>query len=329
MKTISSGGYALSVCAAAAMLTGCGGGSISPASQLPGTNQSRAERVSSATAVHDASCQGQRSFKFTARAENFKVPACVTSVYVNALGAAGEGANASGGDGGEVSATIPVTPGETLVVMVGGAGAVAHGGFNGGAAGAGNRKGKELGGGGGGASDVREGGDALANRVVVAGGGGGTVIGRIHRSCKPCQANVKTSAGGGTGGGLPDGGGGGTPTCAIGTPVGGGGGTQSAGGAGGAGTNGGSLGNGGVGAGVCIWIIGSGDIAYFGSGGGGGYYGGGGGGVGGDGGGGSGYAEPTATNVSSQSGVNSGKGSVTICWGASNGECGTRQRIRR
>jgi hypothetical protein len=68
---------------------------------------------------------------------------------------------------------------------------------------------------------------------------------------------------------------------------------------------------------------------YYSSGGGGGYYGGGGGGSGGDGGGGSGYAEPAATNVSSQNGVNSGNGSIVICWGASNGECGTRARIRR
>jgi hypothetical protein len=61
-------------------------------------------------------------------------------------------------------------------------------------------------------------------------------------------------------------------------------------------------------------------------GGGGGYYGGGGGGNGGAGGGGPGYTEPAATNVSSQNGVNSGNGSVRICWGYSNGECGSRQR---
>jgi hypothetical protein len=60
-------------------------------------------------------------------------------------------------------------------------------------------------------------------------------------------------------------------------------------------------------------------------GGGGGYYGGGGGGNGG--GGGSGYAEPAATNVSSKKGVNSGYGSVLICWGYSNEMCGSRQRL--
>jgi hypothetical protein len=325
---VSGATVALAVAAA-----GCGA-STTPTSQLLGTNLSRAERVPSALAVSDASCEGQRKFKFTGHARNFKVPACATSLSVNAIGGAGEGANPSGGDGGEVSATIPVTPGETLIVMVGGAGAVARGGFNGGAVGAANRKNKGVGGGGGGASDVREGGDALTNRVVVAGGGGGTVIGRVHiYHCHHCQAKVAASSGGGIGGGLPDGGGGGTPGCDISSPTGGGGGTQSSGGAGGSGTNGGSLGNGGAGAGACIYQMLAQVIqyytVYYSSGGGGGYYGGGGGGSGGDGGGGSGYAEPAATNVSSQNGVNSGNGSIVICWGASNGACGTRARIRR
>jgi hypothetical protein len=40
MKTISRGHYALSVCAAAAMLAGCGGGSTSPSYQPPGMSQS-------------------------------------------------------------------------------------------------------------------------------------------------------------------------------------------------------------------------------------------------------------------------------------------------
>ncbi len=334
MKTISPG-HALSVCAAATILAGCGGSSMPVSHQLPDTSQiARAQGASWRSAAPDASCQGRQSFNFTGHAQNFKVPTCVTSVYVDAMGAAGEGATASGGDGGEVSATVPVTPGEKLVVMVGGAGSVTRGGFNGGATGGKNGRGKELGGGGGGASDVREGGNALTNRIIVAGGGGGTVIARDYyrRLCRHCNARVMASAGGGTGGGLPDGGGGGTPTCDFGTPTGGGGGTQSSGGAGGSGTNGGSLGDGGVGASRCAYIMLPQVVqeytVYYSSGGGGGYYGGGGGNDGGDGGGGSGYAEPTATNVSSQSGVNGGDGSTTICWGASNG-CGTRQRIRR
>ena len=313
MTTISPTHYALSVCAAAAILSGCGGGSTSPSYHPPGTSQStRAQSVSSAVALHDASCQGQRSFQYIGhREQHFRVPKCARSIYVDAMGAAGGGCcQRVGGSGGEVSATIPVTRGEKLMITVGGTGEGRrgwHGGFNGGGAGA---QLHEPGGGGGGASDVRQGGNTLADRVVVAGGGGG-------------EGGGCCSAGGGTGGGLPDGGRGGTTYCAVSVPVGGGGGTQSAGGTGGAGSNGGSLGDGGVGVGECrfqryghTWSISSG--------GGGGYYGGGGGGSGGAGGGGSGYAEPSATNVSSQNGVNSGNGSVRICWGYSNGECGSR-----
>jgi hypothetical protein len=268
--------------------------------------------------VHDALCQGQRSFQYIGHAEHFKVPKCETTIYIDAKGASGK----YGGDGGEVGATIPVTPGETLIVTVGGAGDNLKGGFNGGASGAleiirhGRYKGKYRGAGGGGGTDVRQGGKTLADRVVVAGGGGGQ---------DPLYYGDPGA--GGTGGGLPDGGSGGTPYCNVppsAIPVAGGGGTQSSGGTGGAGSNGGSLGKGGVGVSSCgVFIYGPGPN-YESSGGGGGYYGGGGGGDGGAGGGGSGYAEPAASNVSSQDGVNSGDGSALICWGYSNGECGSR-----
>jgi hypothetical protein len=316
--TLSPARYALSVCAAAAILAGCGGGSTSPSYQPFGMSQTtRAQSLSSAVAVHDASCQGQRSFQYIGHAQRFEVPRCATTIYVDAKGASGE----YGGDGGEVDATIPVTPRETLIVIVGGAGHKFNGGFNGGAAGAreiirrGRYKGRYAGAGGGGASDVRQGGSTLADRVVVAGGGGG-------------EDNSGTDPGiGGKGGGLPDGGGGGTPGCNFGTPTAGGGGTQSSGGTGGAGSNGGSLGKGGVGVSLCLFHVTVPPISlpYLSSGGGGGYYGGGGGGAGGAGGGGSGYAEPTSTNVSSKKGVNSGNGSALICWGYSNKECGTHE----
>ena len=256
MKTILRVLYALGVCAIAAILAGCGGGSTSPSYQLPGMSQSaRAQSVSSAVAVHDVSCQGQRSFQYVGHAQRFRVPKCATTIYIDAKGASGK----YGGKGGEVSASVPVTPGETLIVRVGGAGQNLKGGFNGGAAGAleiirhERYKGKYRGAGGGGATDVREGGGTLADRVVVAGGGGG-------------QDQIYVSGGdpgaGGTGGGLPDGGSGGTPYCdfppsAI--PVAGGGGTQSSGGTGGAGSNSGSLGNGGVGVSSCgVFIYGPG-----------------------------------------------------------------------
>ena len=322
MKAISPGILTaprlLSPIAVSFLVAGCGGGSTSPSYQPPGMSQStRAQNASSVVAVHDASCQGQKSFAFVGHAAHFKVPKCATTIYIDAKGASGE----YGGDGGEVGATIPVTPGEKLIVRVGGAGLKFKGGFNGGAAGVldkirhGRDKGNDSSGGGGGATDVRQGGSGLAERVVVAGGGGG-------------GDNSGPNPGiGGTGGGLPDGGSGGTPECnSTGlTPIGGGGGTQSSGGIGGAGSNSGSLGNGGVGVSGCIFFtIFPNGFTYLSGGGGGGYYGGGGGGDGGAGGGGSGYAEPTATDVSSQSGVNSGDGSALICWGYSNEMCGSR-----
>jgi Glycine rich protein len=299
------------------LFAGCAGGSTSPAYPLRG--------LSSRVAALNASCQGHQRFSYSGQAQTFEVPACATSVYVEAAGAAGAHYPSGGGDGGEVSATIPVTPGETLTVMVGGAGLKEGvGGFNGGGAGAIDDKKKPIGGGGGGASDVREGGNALADRVVVAGGGGGPIVAHTKVSCRHCQAMIAEASGGA--GGVPDGGGGSTPYCNfIGTPVGGGGGTQSSGGVGGAGSNDGSLGQGGTGVDVCIYLSVSfqSSTTYYSGGGGGGYYGGGGGGSGGGGGGGSGYAESTATNVTSQDGVNNGNGSVVVCWGYANGECST------
>ena len=235
-----------------------------------------------------AAFHGSQTFTQTGVVHGFTVPAGVVRVRIRATGA--EGGN-YGGHGGVVTATIAVTPGEVLSVVVGGAGDwFGPGGANGGGEG-GFRVGDSylgIGGGGGGASDVRQGGGALENRVVVAAGGGGGMGGNlgIH---------------GGDGGGLE-----GLP--GIGTPAWvGSGGTQSAGGAGGAvliaagcaGQDGG-LGLGGNGA---FWI---GQVSlcanYGGGAGGGGYYGGGGAGAateggGGGGGGGSSYATPAATDV--------------------------------
>lgn len=137
------------------------------------------------------------TFSFTGAQQNFTVPAGVTSITVEAWGAEGGDGNDEGGagvpgagaNGGKVTATITVTPGETLAIFVGGQGAAATtvgqdstggtGGFNGGAAGGGDgdppTSASGAGGGGGGASDVRRGGTALTDRVVVAGGGGGAV----------------------------------------------------------------------------------------------------------------------------------------------------------
>ena len=223
-----------------------------------------------------------QTFNFTGGAQGFTVPPGVALVQVDAMGASGAGlfpANPSG-NGGRVQATLPVTAGEVLTIMVGGIGFLTGaGGFNGG--GAAGSSGTY---GGGGASDIRRG----STVVIVAGGGGGGGF---------------FDGAGGAGGGL---------AAAAGTGTfGGGGGTQAAGGAGGpAGSGGtagspGSAGTGGAG-------------ADRGSGGGGGYFGGGGGGssssAGGSGGGGSSYTDPSATGVVHTQGAHNGVGVVVLSW---------------
>jgi hypothetical protein len=116
-----------------------------------------------------------------------------------------------GGKGGEARASFHVTEGQTLEVVVGGAGG-REGGFNGGGKGTGHS-------GGGGGSDVRLGACAsskscgLEDRIIVAGGGGG-------------NASFGERAHGGDGGGRT----GGTGKGDFRDEGGGGGGTQSRGG---------------------------------------------------------------------------------------------------
>jgi hypothetical protein len=235
-------------------------------------------------------CSFSLKFGYTGAEQDLVVPAGVTHVTISAYGAAGGAPSSSfsadhgiGGEGGSTTATISVTPGETLAVFVGGAGIATSGtggmgGFGGGGVGYMN------GAGGGGASDVRQGGTALANRVVVAGGGGG-------------GASGNGGAGGALFAGLGDNGSGG---------IGGGPGAQTGGGLGG--TEPGCAGMAGT------LGVGGASSAGGGGGGGGGYYGGGGGcGYhGGGGGGGSSFAVPTATGVSTLQGGQVGNGRVII-----------------
>ena len=93
----------------------------------------------------------------------FVVPDGVRSVTIEAWGAEG-GPNYLGGTptsrGGHVKGTLPVTPGQTLTVRVGGQPQSTTGGYNGG----GNGGPLVTATAGGGASDIRQGGDTLANR---------------------------------------------------------------------------------------------------------------------------------------------------------------------
>jgi hypothetical protein len=287
-------GRALCTGVAIAMLAGCGGqagNGIMPSS------------------VPDSSLPHHKTFNYTGGAQDFKVPAGVTSLDVVVRGGAGggyaTGSYCSGpcfGRGGRIHAEIPVKSGETLYVNVGGSGKV--GGFNGG----GNAgKGYGVGNVGGGASDVREGGDKLGNRVLVAGGGGaqgwyckgGSGGGATGGDAGPCYENS-----GGSGGSQTQGGAGGRGVFTSGGPGGRGG--------NGAFGRGGKGGNGGTGR----------EDGIAGGGGGGGYYGGGGGGggeardsthgPGGGGGGGSSYVEPKASKFQSWQGWKNATGNGLV-----------------
>jgi hypothetical protein len=244
-----------------------------------------------ATLPADVGAAPQTQTWTTPGTSTWVVPDGVTEIEAVVSGAAGGDSETLGGKGGGVQATIPVTPGETLTISVGGRGDdeelfLAAGGAGGaGGGGAGGSSPGRSGGGGGGASDIRQGGSALSDRVVVAGGGGG--------------AGGDCDGDGGVGGGQ-------TPTAGSGA-VGGQPGTASAGGA--AGTvaaTAGVAGLGGTGANA--------GSANAGGGGGGGWYGGGGGGAGSGGGGGSSYVTPSATDVVFADGARSGDGAVTISW---------------
>lgn len=239
-------------------------------------------------------------YSYTGFQTTFSVPSGVEEITIHCYGAQGGGAqDAIGAYGGYVGGTLPVIPGETVYITVGGQGSgsdvvgLLDGGFNGGGSAYGGNISGAYAASGGGASDVRLGGPGLAGRKIVAGGGGGAG-----------QHDLITTQGG-EGGGLQ----GGDGTSASGSYNGGGGGTQLAGGTADSNSyaNPGSWGEGGDS---------TGDAGGWNAcGGGGGYYGGGSGGaLGAGGGGGSGFADATATNVTMQSGFRPGNGLVEITY---------------
>ncbi len=127
------------------------------------------------------------TFIYTGSVQTWTVPAGVTSIIIDAQGAAGGAAipdygPSTPGNGGRVQATLTVVPGQVLNIYVGQKGvngnpSATPGGYNGG----GNAVADE-GGGGGGASDIRIGDASLTSRVLVAGGGGGA---GIDGACSP------------------------------------------------------------------------------------------------------------------------------------------------
>ena len=109
------------------------------------------------------------TFNYTGASQTWTVPPCVTNIDVNINGAQGGGTN--GGNGSNVTGTIPVTSGQVLQINVGGQGNCPAAGWNGGGIGA---PGGVASCGGGGSSDIRISPYALNNRIIVASGGGGT-----------------------------------------------------------------------------------------------------------------------------------------------------------
>lgn len=232
------------------------------------------------------------AFSFTGAFETWVVPTGITTITVDAYGAAGGTGNdvaQAGGLGARVVCDVAVTPGETLRVYVGGVGtksqlsANAGGGFNGGGTGTGSG-GFHGGGGGGGGSDIRRSPFGLADRLASAGGGGG---GGFH----------SVGGGGGFSSGIAGAG-----------ANGGGGGTQSAGGAGGGGSISGFAGALGQG--------GNAGVGGFAGGGGGGLYGGGGGGgtSGARHAGGGGSTQTTGVNSTTTNATRSGNGALDITY---------------
>ncbi len=267
------------------------------------------------------------TFDYTGGEQTFVVPAGVVEIQFDVMGAEGgdiEGVtigwggtsdiDIDAGNGGQVTGLLPVTPGETLYLYVGGEGSELSGGYNGGGDVEVCGGTEVIAAGGGGASDIRQGGTGLANRAVVAGGGGG-VAGN--------GASVyKSTAGSGAGGGLA---GQDAELEYVGSPcIPGAGGSAVAGGIGG---NNSCWCGGGLTAGSGALGLGGNSICApsglstcscggtgctSGGGGGGGYYGGGAGICYAGGGGGSSYTDPGATDVEHSQGSRIGNGQIII-----------------
>jgi len=217
-------GLATAAIATAAVLTvGCAATTGATADQIdqPAISNAAAQHVAAADVhatrkVQNAVGGQQQTFDYTGQAVTWQVPAGVTSVTFEAAG--GNGGIPSGmtlgltSDGADIMGTLAVTPGETLLIGVGGTGttgknALGGWGYNGMSGGEGksdsshsNRDGTS----GGGATFIGIENGAVVTPVVISGGGGG--------------------AGGGAGDPFYAGQGG-TSGCAYGVPEGGGGGS--------------------------------------------------------------------------------------------------------
>jgi hypothetical protein len=177
----------------------------------------------------DAGAATEKRFLFTGAQQFFAVPDGVTNLHVVAIGGRGgrgggsTASSAPGGFGAVATADISVTPGEILLVNVGGnggdggapqPGSPGAAGYNGGGAGgtSGDLALGRGGGGGGGMSELRPAGGDLTSALVIAAGGAGAG-GGANGGGGGNAANLtggNGAQGAGAGGGAP--GSGATPT---------------------------------------------------------------------------------------------------------------------
>jgi hypothetical protein len=133
---------------------------------LVGAEPAAAASCPAATATTSTFCN-------TGAAQTWTVPATVTVADFTLYGADGGGTSPTGGQGAQVTGTLPVTPGSVLQVDVGQAGTMTAGGFGGGGDPAGH--GADAGGGGGASYVVSPtaGSYPFSDALLLAAGGGG------------------------------------------------------------------------------------------------------------------------------------------------------------
>jgi hypothetical protein len=141
--------------------------------------------AASAGEAHPAAATADATAKFgyTGQATTWQVPAGVTSVKFEAAGGTAGNFSANvvgGGFGADLTGTLAVTPGETLVIAVGGSGSTkahaaggwGYNGMSGGPANTAKPSDRSGGSGGGGTFIGVENGSTVTPLVIAAGGGG-------------------------------------------------------------------------------------------------------------------------------------------------------------
>jgi hypothetical protein len=141
-----------------------------------------ASAVSGGTLIASAGGSTQVTFGYTGQAVTWQVPAGVTSLTFEAAG--GDGGGTAGkvggfrGLGADIMGTLSVTPGETLVIAVGGTGTTSSAGgwgYDGMSGGPANtaKPSDRSGGAGGGATFIGAENGNTVDPLVISGGGGG------------------------------------------------------------------------------------------------------------------------------------------------------------